>query len=316
MQPVVGIYDANQNLVKEFGDDGGRETNDVCVHSLHKAAPTTSVSPTTRRAVIADTSIASRSDGFRWPWRRIRWACKKATTAEIHLDGYNLGADKIAVKGEPSPEDMRAVIFRPRTPKGPAFNRVKLALGTEPEVPGCRARTRLSRRRRRSAIPVTVNGKLEAAENYYRFHARKGEKLVFEVNANRLGSPLDSMIEILDTQGRARRARHACAACLKPPSRSPNAIPRIAVSASLRRPGFAVGDYMMIGAEIIQVEAMPRGPDDDFFFTGFGGQRLAYLDTTPEAHAIDQAVYKVQIHPPGRQFAPNGLPVVHLTVSQ
>ena len=76
--------------------------------------------------------------------------------------------------------------------------------------------------------------------------------------------------------------------------------------------GLAVGDYMMVGGEIIQVDAMPRGPDDDFAFTGFGDQRLAYLDTTPEAHAVDQAVYKVQIHPPGAQFAPNGLPVVHL----
>ena len=73
-----------------------------------------------------------------------------------------------------------------------------------------------------------------------------------------------------------------------------------------------MGDYMMVGGEIIQVEAMPRGPDDDFAFTGFGDQRLAYLDTTPEAHAVDQAVYKIQIHPPGAQFAPNGLPVVHL----
>src|SRR6266849_1287152 len=27
LQPVVGIYDDNQNLVKEFGDDGGRDTN-------------------------------------------------------------------------------------------------------------------------------------------------------------------------------------------------------------------------------------------------------------------------------------------------
>ncbi len=26
LQPVVGIYDANQNLVKEFGEDGGRDT--------------------------------------------------------------------------------------------------------------------------------------------------------------------------------------------------------------------------------------------------------------------------------------------------
>ncbi len=47
--------------------------------------------------------------------------------------------------------------------------------------------------------PVTVNGKLEAAENVYRFHARKGEKLVFEVNANRLGTPLDSLIAHEDT---------------------------------------------------------------------------------------------------------------------
>jgi hypothetical protein len=76
--------------------------------------------------------------------------------------------------------------------------------------------------------------------------------------------------------------------------------------------GFAVGDYMMVGSEIIKVDAMPRGPDDDFIFTGFGDQRLTYLDTTPEAHPVDQAVYKVQNYPPGTQFAPNGLPVVHL----
>ena len=37
-----------------------------------------------------------------------------------------------------------------------------------------------------------------------------------------------------------------------------------------------MGDYMMVGSEIIQVDAMPRGPDDDFAFDGFGGQRLAY----------------------------------------
>src|SRR5262249_43784529 len=76
--------------------------------------------------------------------------------------------------------------------------------------------------------------------------------------------------------------------------------------------GLAVDDYLMIGSEIIKVAAMPRGPDDDFEFAGFGGERVAYLDTTPETHAVDQAVYKVQIHPAGAQFAPNGLPVVHL----
>jgi hypothetical protein len=57
---------------------------------------------------------------------------------------------------------------------------------------------------------------------------------------------------------------------------------------------------------------MPRGPDDDARFAAFNGQRLGMLDTTPEAHAIDQPFYKIQVHPPGTHFAPNGLPVVHL----
>jgi len=203
------------------------------------------------------------------------------------------------------------VIIRPQTEKGAAFNRVKLALGSEPEVLAAGANTTLAQAQAINA-PVTVNGKLEAVENYYRFHAHKDEKLVFEVNANRLGSPLDSLIEILDPKGiPVERATIRCvletSTTLSDRDSSGRGI-RITSPA-----GLAVGDFLMIGAEIIQVEAMPRGPDDDFVFTGFGGQRLAYLDTTPEAHAIDQAVYKVQPYPPGQQFAPNGLPVVHLT---
>ena len=51
--------------------------------------------------------------------------------------------------------------------------------------------------------------------------------------------------------------------------------------------GLRVGDYLMVGGEIIRVEALPLGPDDDTFFASFGGQRMAYFDTTTEAHAID-----------------------------
>jgi hypothetical protein len=76
--------------------------------------------------------------------------------------------------------------------------------------------------------------------------------------------------------------------------------------------GFEVGDLVMMGAEILELEAMPRGPDDDARFLAFNGQRLGMLDTTPEAHALDQPVYKIQVHPPGAHFAPNGLPIVHL----
>ena len=309
LQPVIGIYDEKQNLVQEFGGDGGRETNKFAYKFSKGGAYYVRVS---------DYQEGGNNEHFyrikvgRFPLAVSAYplGLQKGATAAIHLDGYNLGADKIQVKGEPSSEDMRAVIFRPGTSKGPAFNRVKLALGNEPEALAGGTNTTLPQAQA-LAIPVTVNGRLETPENYYRVHVRKGEKLVFEVNASRLGSPLDSMIEILDTKGASvERATLRCvletSITLSDAASSDRGI-RI-----LSPTGFAVGDYMMIGAEIIQVDAMPRGPDDDFFFTGFGGERVAYLDTTPETHAVDQAVYKVQIHPPGAKFAPNGLPVVRL----
>ena len=97
--------------------------------------------------------------------------------ADIHLTGYNLSS-KVAVKGEPSPEDPREVIFRPDTAKGAAFNRVRLALGSEPEMPASGSNTELAKAQLLNG-PVTVNGKLEAAENYYRFHAHKSRKIDF-----------------------------------------------------------------------------------------------------------------------------------------
>lgn len=309
LQPVVGIYDEKQNLVKEFGDDGGREMRTFAYKFTKGGAYYIRVS---------DYQQGGNDEHFyrikvgRFPLAVSAFplGLQKGATASIHLNGYNLGPDKVEVMGEPSSEDMRAVIFRPSTPKGPAFNRVKLALGNEPEAAASGTNTALAQAQTLT-IPVTVNGKLESPENYYRFHARKGEKLIFEVNASRLGSPLDSMVEILDTKGApVERATIRCvletSTTLSEASSSDRGI-------RIQSPtGFAVGDYMMIGAEIIQVDAMPRGPDDDFFFTGFGGERIAYLDTTPETHSVDQAVYKVQVHPPGVQFAPNGLPVVHL----
>jgi hypothetical protein len=309
LQPVVGIYDAGQNLVKAFGEDGGRDTS-TFAHTFAKGG--------TYYIRVSDYEEGGNGGHFyrikvgRFPLATAAFplGLQKGKTAEVHLTGYNLGADNVAVKGEPSPEDMRAVIFRPQAPKGPAFNRVRLALGSEPEVTATGANTTLAHAQPITA-PVTINGKLLAVENDYRFHAQRGEKLVFEVNANRLGSPLDSLLEILDTKGApVERATIRCTL-----ETSLTLFDRDSSSRGLRLlspTGLAVGDYMMVGAEIVRVEAMPRGPDDDFRFTGFGDERLAYLDTTPEAHALDQPIYKVQIHPPGAQFAPNGLPIAHL----
>ena len=73
-----------------------------------------------------------------------------------------------------------------------------------------------------------------------------------------------------------------------------------------------MGDWVMVGNEILRVNEEPRGPDSDYFFDSFGGMRIGYLDTTPEAHAIDSPVYKVSLHPPHTEFPPNGLPTRQL----
>ena len=57
-----------------------------------------------------------------------------------------------------------------------------------------------------------------------------------------------------------------------------------------------------------QLAKLPLSPDADTVFESFGGQRTTYFDTSAEAHAIDSAVYKVQILPAGTKTSPNVSP--------
>lgn len=54
------------------------------------------------------------------------------------------------------------------------------------------------------ALPATVNGALDPAEDmdWYRFHGEKGRTLVFDLLAERIGSPLDATLSIQDSRGR------------------------------------------------------------------------------------------------------------------
>ena len=54
------------------------------------------------------------------------------------------------------------------------------------------------------ALPVTINGRIFPREDIdvYSFSAKKGESVRCEVNAARLGSPLDARLEVRDAQGR------------------------------------------------------------------------------------------------------------------
>lgn len=304
LQALVGIYTADQSLIKEYGSDREREEVSFA-HKFVKAG--------TYYLRVADLQQTGGGGHFyRIKVGRLPLAIsayplgvERGKSTDVALRGFNL-PDKLTVKGEPSPRDDRAVIVRPDG----AFNEIRLALGDTPEIAAAGNST-LAKAQALSK-PVTVNGILKSPEAWFRFGTRKGEKLVVEVTANRLGSPLDSVVEVLDAKGNAiERATVRCVLKTFTTLRDHDSVsPGIRLASTT---GLAVGDYMMIDSEIIRVEAMPRGPDDDFRFESFGGQRIAFFDTSGEAHANDRSAYKVQIHPPGATFISNGLPLVRLT---
>lgn len=54
------------------------------------------------------------------------------------------------------------------------------------------------------ALPVTVNGKIgeNAESDFFRVNATKGQRVIFDVNAYRLGSPLDAILILTDAKGK------------------------------------------------------------------------------------------------------------------
>ncbi|MEJ5275385.1 MAG: WD40 repeat domain-containing protein [Thermogemmata sp.] len=144
-----------------------------------------------------------------------------------------------------------------------------------------------------------------------RFHARQGETWIVEVLARRAGSPLDPVIEILDAADQP-----VPQAILRPISVFYTTHrDHEATSPGIRLESWndlAIDDYLYAHGELMRVLALPRNPDDDCQFYQFQGRRLAYLGTTPAVHYQGTPLYKVEIHPPGRTFPPNGLPLFTL----
>jgi hypothetical protein len=89
------------------------------------------------------------------------------------------------------------------TNHGHRSNRVPFAVD---DWPDCRELepNDLSRAAQTVALPVIINGRIQAADDVdvFRFAGRAGQEIVAEVMARRLNSPLDSGLQLLDAQGR------------------------------------------------------------------------------------------------------------------
>jgi hypothetical protein len=239
---------------------------------------------------------------------------------EISITGVNLGGAN-SVKIQPTtsvdswttmPLDVVGDNMRP-------VNQVVIAVGTELEVSEQEPNDTLTQAQTVS-FPVSINGRIDGGnkrsgipdEDYFRFHANQGEKLSIDIAAARLGSSLDSVLEILDAHGNAiPRATIRClnetTTTLADRDSRTDGIRLVSTS------GLRQGDYIMVGDELDQIEFIPDQPDADTILRSMGDLRVAYLGTSPDVHAVNTPVYRAQILAPDAEVPSNGLPVFHLT---
>jgi hypothetical protein len=239
--------------------------------------------------------------------------------SQVSIRGVNLGGvDHVSVAAPAKAEGLTTVSLEVVGDRIRPVNEVKLAVGNEPEIDEQEPNDSIAQAQAVS-LPVSINGHIDGGEkraaapdeDYFRFHARKGERLNIDVVAARLGSPLDSVIEVLD--GKGNSIPRATIRCLNETTTtlsdrdSRTTDIRLVSIASLHEE-----DYVMVGDELDRVDFISDQPDADTVLKGMGGIRTAYMGTSPDAHAINTPVYKAQILPPDADFPSNGLPVFHL----
>ncbi|MDP8246082.1 MAG: c-type cytochrome domain-containing protein [Candidatus Hinthialibacter antarcticus] len=235
---------------------------------------------------------------------------QKGATAQFSFAGYNLGEKTVEVKVPETDEDIRNWNPFP-------FSKPNLALSEFPEVIEVG-----ENRSREKAIsidtPCIVNGRIydpsrEQDEDWYRFEAKQGERLAIAVEAQQLGSTLDSIIDVFDAEGKPIEI--AAVRCVAETFLTLS--DRDSRSRGMRLDSWTdltINDYMMVGDEVLQVVKLPDYPDEDVLFAGNArfGWRYGLFGTTPAHHAVFAPAYKVEIHPPGTAFSPNGMPVFRL----
>lgn len=229
---------------------------------------------------------------------------QRGTEADVRFEGVNLGsAPTVRVRAPADAAPGTRLPVSLATPHGTPLGNLSVVIGEFPEAADVDT----------IPVPGTANGRVEGGGpcKTWKFSAKKGQRLLLEVNARRLGSPLDSTLEILDAAGNPLpRATLRCLTKTVVVFRDHDSTGTgIRIEAW---PDLAVDDYILLGGELLRIRELPKNPDDDCQFFGESGQRLGYLGTTPTYHSMGEPLYKVAIHPPGTTFPPNGLPAVTL----
>jgi len=233
-------------------------------------------------------------------------------TTRVALLGYNLpdgaAVDVSAGAMGETPVAFDTNLFRARRGLSVVVGELLESLEQEPNDAAANATAMVS--------PGTVGGQIFRAESVtdvdlFRFHSPAGKEWIIETDAVRRGSPIDTKLEVLLSDGRP----------------APRLLLQAVRDSNIEfRPtdsnaeGFRVknweemhlNQFLYVGGEVCRLFRMPRGPDSDMAFYTAQGRRRGYFDTTPTAHAIYDACYIVEPRPLGANLVPNGLPVFAL----
>ncbi len=240
--------------------------------------------------------------------------------ALVSVSGVNLGGShEVNVDPPKRADGWTTLPVEVKSGEEWSLNKVDVAVGNEPEILE-REPNNTPAAAQPISLPVAINGHIDAGaktgakpdEDYFRFHAKKGQSLSIQVVAARLNSPLDSVIEVLDAQGHP--IPRATVRCLNQTTTTLS--DRDSRTTGIRlvsTSGLREGDYLMIGDELDRIAIIPDQPDADVEMEGVDEMRRAYLGTSPDVHAINTPVYRAEILPAEAKFPPNGLPVFHLT---
>lgn len=146
----------------------------------------------------------------------------------------------------------------------------------------------------------------------YPFTAKAGETWVFEVNAQRSKSKLDSKLAVLDAKG-------------APVEQVVLQAVRDSWLTFRGKDSMTSGDFrvhnweemelnelLYVNGEVVKLHLYPRGPDSGFNVYPGSGDRRTWFQTTPMSHPLGQPCYIVRAFPPGTEPARNGLPVYRL----
>lgn len=227
-------------------------------------------------------------------------------SADVQLLGFNLPAS--AVVKVPPAKPGEAIVLLDET-KYRSRKPIKVAVSERPPVLESESNNDF-----KSAPPISppaiIAARIEQPgdEDWFRFHAKKGETWLLETAAARRGFPTDTKIEVMDAEGKP--VTRLLLQAVRDSAVTFRGIDSNTVDCRVENwEEMELNQYLYLQGEVVRLFRMPQGPDSGFNFYAINGKRRNYFDTSATAHANEEPCYIVHPHPPGARLVPNGLPV-------